>query len=71
MYRITGWGVRYVEDGHKYRDDEVQLKLLGYIIQYGDTDEKVWAEDVLVPRLLQRFFPGRSAQNINPYVNFS
>jgi len=70
-YYITAWGIRYVTDGYKYRDEIVQLKLLGYITQYGNKDEKVWAEEMLVPRLLQRFLPGRSAQKIIPYVNFS
>ena len=28
-YRITEWGIRYVEDGDFYRDDTTRQKLLG------------------------------------------
>jgi hypothetical protein len=69
MYCISNWGVRYVEEGYQYRESEVRIKLLNYILQYGDKSEKQWAEEVLVPRLLQRFFPGRRAQHIEPYVD--
>lgn len=48
-----------------YRENEVRIKLLRYIIQHGDEMEKRWAEQVLAPRLLQRFFPGRRAQHID------
>lgn len=65
VYRISDWGVRYVEEGYQYRENEVRLKLLRYIVQYGDEREKRWAEQVLAPRLLQRFFRGRRAQYID------
>lgn len=65
VYHISDWGVRYVEEGFMYRENEVRIKLLRYIIQHGDEMEKRWAEQVLAPRLLQRFFPGRRAQHID------
>jgi hypothetical protein len=46
------------------------MKLLNYILEYGNDSEKRWAEEVLAPQLLQRFFPGRQAQNIDLYVDF-
>jgi hypothetical protein len=66
VYHITEWGVRYVEEGFMYRENKVRIKLLRYIIQHGDEMERRWAEQVLAPRLLQRFFPGRRAQHIDP-----
>ena len=69
IYQITNWGMRYLEKGYLYREDEIRIKLLRYIVDHGDLDDKRWAENVLVPRLLQRFFPGRKAQQIFPSVD--
>jgi len=71
IYQISDWGARYVEEGYRYRENEVRMKLLRYILQHGDETEKRWAEQVLAPRLLQRFFPGRRAQHIEPFTDFS
>jgi hypothetical protein len=70
IYQVSNWGVRYVEEGYQYRKSEAQMKLLNYILEYGNDSEKRWAEEVLAPQLLQRFFPGRQAQNIDLYVDF-
>ena len=68
-YRITDWGVRYVEEGDYYREDDIRIMLLRYITDSDRRIDKEWAEDVLVPRLLQRFLPGRKAQDIRPFIN--
>ncbi|MCK4953535.1 hypothetical protein KAS14_07105 [Candidatus Bathyarchaeota archaeon] len=68
-YWVTDWGVRYVEEGYYFRQNEVWIKLLTYIVKYGDEQEKKWAEKVLAPQLLQRFFPGRKAQSIDPLLD--
>jgi len=69
LYRITDWGIRYVEEGCFYREDEIRIKLLSYITRDNKMSEKEWAAEALAPRLLQRFFPGRRAQDIDPYVD--
>jgi hypothetical protein len=63
-YRITKWGIRYVEDGINYRDDSTREKLLGYIVDYGDAADREWAKQYLAPQLLRRFLPGKIAQDI-------
>ncbi len=69
LYRITDWGVRYVEEGDFYREDDIRIMLLLYIVDSDKKMDKKWAEDTLVPRLLQRFLPGRKAQDIKPFDN--
>ena len=69
IYRITDWGVRYVEEGDYYREDDIRIMLLCYIVDSDKKMDKEWAEDILVPRLLQRFLPGRKAQDIRPFIN--
>jgi hypothetical protein len=64
FYRMTERGIRYVEDGHNYRTDTVRLKLLGYIVKYGDEADHDWADKYLAPKLLRRFLPGKIAQDI-------
>jgi hypothetical protein len=71
LYKLTDWGVRYVEDGDSFRRVEIEIKLLSYIIEYGSVVDKKWAEEKLAPRLLQRFFPGRKAQDIDPLIDLS
>lgn len=63
-YRITKWGIRYVEEGINYRDDTTRQKLLGYIVEYGDAVDREWAKQYLAPQLLRRFLPGKIAQDI-------
>ena len=70
QYRLTKWAVRYIEEGDRYREDEIWLKLLKYINEFGDIKNREWAESVLAPRLLKRFFPGRKAQDIQPIIDF-
>lgn len=68
-YWLTTWGVRYATEGYTFRQDRVWTTCLSYVVKYGDSYEKWWAEKVIVPKLLQRFFPGRKAQDIKPRVD--
>ena len=43
------------------------VKLLNYIIESDDNDEKNWAYRKLAPRLLRRFISGKRAQHIDPF----
>lgn len=56
IYRISNWGVRYVEEGYRYRKSEMQMKLLGYILEYSDDSEKLWTEEVLATPTPATFF---------------
>jgi hypothetical protein len=68
-YRATDWGRRFIDVGEQLREDDIQLKLLNYILRYGPQSDLEWAELALAPRLLQRFIHGRNSMNINPITD--
>lgn len=65
IYRVTDWGRRFIEHGELYREHEILLMLLKYILTYGPKLDLEWAELALAPRLLQRFIHGRNSTDIN------
>ena len=69
QYHITDWGRRYVEEGELFREYEIRLMLLDYILRYGPEEDLLWAEGILAPKLLQRFLPGRQAMDIEPIAD--
>ena len=69
QYQITDWGRRYVEEGELFREYEISLMLLDYILRYGPEEDLLRAEVILAPKLLQRFLPGRQAMDIEPIAD--
>lgn len=65
-YRVSDWGVRYLEEREEFRNDKIYIKLLGYILKSGDKAEELWAYTSLAPRILRRFLPFKRSQNIDP-----
>ena len=68
-YQISNWGMRYAKKGVFHSQDGVYMKLLKYITEYGDQSDKNWAEEIIVPRLMQRFIRGKKKQDIIPYID--
>ncbi len=68
-YCVSDWGVQYIEEGENFRRDDVLIKLMEYITDGDKEGDKLWAEKVLAPKLLQRFFLGRKVQDIDPLVD--
>jgi len=68
-YRISNWGMRYADSGVFYRQDGIYLKLLQYIVESNNYEDKKWAERAIVPRLMQRFLRGKKKQDMIPCVD--